>query len=43
MGGDGTRGSGPGQEATFIMFAISLMMLFGFAFGPLHAMIKGDL
>lgn len=27
----------------FIMFAIPLMLLFGCAFGPLHAMVKGDL
>lgn len=27
----------------FIMFAIPFMLLFGFAFGPLHAMVKGEL
>ena len=27
----------------FIMFAIPFMLLFGFAFGPLHALVKGEL
>ena len=27
----------------FIMFAVPFMLLFGFAFGPLHAMVKGEL
>ena len=27
----------------FIMFAIPFMLLFGFAFGPLWAMVNGDL
>lgn len=27
----------------FIMFAIPLMLVFGCAFGPLHALVKGEL
>jgi hypothetical protein len=27
----------------FVMFALPFMLLFGFAFGPLHAMVKGEL
>lgn len=27
----------------FVMFALPLMLCFGFALGPLHALVRGDL